>query len=110
MSDYQDREKELEKREQKLRERERQIRLREMEDELYKQDKKEPPLYETSRHSPPEKTPPKWYRKMVKIGKFAGIVVAVAAAAYVGIWVAAAILVMGIAWVGYQIMFAKEKE
>ncbi|MDY6807233.1 MAG: hypothetical protein SXA11_25940 [Cyanobacteriota bacterium] len=109
MSDYQNKERELKEREQELLERERQIRLREMEDELYQQEV-QPPLYETSHHTKPEKVPPKWYRKMIKMGKFAGIVVAVAAAAYVGIWVAAAILVMGIAWVGYQIMFSKEKD
>ena len=110
MSDYQDREKELEKREQKLRERERQIRLREMEDELYKQDQKEPPLYETSRHSPPEKAPPKWYRKMVKWVKYGGIVIAVAVAANITIWVAAAVLVFAAGFVTYKIMFSKDKD
>lgn len=109
MNDNRDREKELQKREKELQERERQIRLREMEDELYQQDK-QPPLYQTSHHSPPEKAPPKWYRKTIKAVKFGGIVIAVVAAAYVGVWVAAAILVMGIAWVGYQIMFSKDKD
>lgn len=109
MNDYQDREKELQEREKELQERERQIRLREMEDELYKQDR-QTPLYETSHHSPPEKASPKWYRKTIKAVKFGGIVIAVVAAAYIGVWVAAAILVMGIAWVGYKIMFEKEKD
>lgn len=109
MNDYEDKEKELEKREKELQERERQIRLREMEDELYKQEV-QPPLYQTSHHSSPEKASPRWYRKMIKAAKFGGIVIAVVAAAYIGVWVAAGVLVMGIAWVGYKIMFEKEKD
>ncbi len=80
MNDYTDKERELKKREQELLERERKIRLLEMEDELYQQEV-QPPLYQTSPHTKPEKIPPKWYRKMIKMGKCAGIVVAVAVAA-----------------------------
>ncbi len=109
MNEELDKQKELEKREKELQERERQIRLREMEDELYKQEV-QPPLYQTSQHNPPEKVSPRWYRKMIKAGKFAGIVIAVVAAAYIGVWLAAAILVMGVAWVGYKIMFEKERD
>jgi hypothetical protein len=109
MNDYQDKEQELKKREKELQERERQIRLREMEDELYKQEV-QPPLYQTSPQSPPVKVQPRWYRKMVKAVKFGGIVIAVVAAAYIGVWLAAAVLVMGVAWVGYKIMFEKEKD
>lgn len=107
MNNPTDKEQELEQKERELRERERQIRLREMEDELYQ---KEAPLYETSKYSAPEKASPPWYRKLIRIGKFAGIVVAVVAAAYIGVWVAAAILVLTVAFVGYKIMFSGNDE
>lgn len=109
MNDYQDKEKKLKEREQELLERERQIRLREMEDELYKQEV-QPPLYETSPHTKLEKVPPKWYRKMVRWVKYGGIVIAVAVAANITIWMAAAVLVLAVGFVTYKIMFSKEKD
>lgn len=109
MNEELDKDKELEKREKELQERERQIRLREMEDELYKQDV-QPPLYQTSHHNPPEKVSPRWYRKMIKAGKFAGIVIAVAVAANITIWMAAAVLVLAVGFVTYKIMFSKDKD
>ena len=92
-------------REKELQERERQIRLQELELEL---EKKDPQLYETSKYDKPEKKKNSQLKKLIKVGKFLGIVVAVVAAVYISFWVAAAVLVVGIAWVGYKIIFEKD--
>lgn len=106
MKEEKEKKDELEQREKELQDRERQIRLQEMELEL---EKKEPPIYETDKYDLPEKKNKLELRKLLKIGKFLGIVVAVVAAVYIGFWVAAAVLVVGIAWVGYKIIFDKER-
>ena len=96
------REEELAKREQELAERERSIRLQQMEMELYKQD---PPLYQTTKYEQKESALRRWSRKMAMVGKFLIIVVAVVAAVRVGTWLATAVIVGAIAWIGYQMFF-----
>lgn len=105
MKEEKDKKDELEQREKELQDRERQIRLQEMELEL---EKKEPPIIVPDIIEPEKKNKLE-LRKLLKIGKFLGIVVAVVAAVYIGFWVAAAVLVVGIAWVGYKIIFDKER-
>ncbi|GGA50052.1 hypothetical protein [Okeania sp. KiyG1] len=46
-------------------------------------------------------------KKLLKIGEFLGIVVGVVAAVYIGFWVGKAVLVVGVAWVGYKIIFGQ---
>ncbi len=104
--DLTQREQELAQREQELAERERSIRLQQMEMELYKQD---PPLYQTTKHEQRESALRRWSRKMAMVGKFLIIVVAVAAAVRVGTWLAMAVIVGAIAWIGYQMFFESDK-
>ena len=105
MKQEKDKKDDLEQREKELQERERQIRLQELELEI---NQKDPPIYNTEKYNPSEKKNKFQLRKLLKIGKFLGIVVGVVAAAYIGFWVAAAVLVVGVAWVGYKIIFAKD--
>lgn len=105
MKPEKDQKNDLEQKEKELEERERQIRLQELEFEI---NKKDPPLYNTEKYNQPEKKNKFHLRKLLKIGKFLGIVVGVVAAAYIGFWLAAAILVVGVAWVGYKIIFGKD--
>ncbi|NEO57583.1 MAG: hypothetical protein F6K54_33645 [Okeania sp. SIO3B5] len=95
----------LEQREKELQERERKIILQELELEI---NKKSPPLYNTEKYNSLEKQNKFQLKKLLKIGKFLGIVVGVVAAVYIGFWVAKAVLVVGVAWVGYEIIFGQD--
>lgn len=95
---------EQEKRE--LEERERQIRLKELEFEI---NQKQAHIHEPTKYDQPEKKKNSQLKKLIKVGKFLGIVVAVVAAVYISFWLAATVLVVGIAWIGYKILFEKDK-
>ncbi len=98
---------ELEQEKRELEERARQIRLQEIELEINK--KQSDDVYETSKYNQPEKKKNSQLKKLIKVGKFLGIVVAVVAAVYISFWLAATVLVVGIAWIGYKILFEKDK-
>lgn len=107
MNSPDDKLKEIERREQELKEREQIIRLREMEEELY-----QPPLsptHSTTQHQPAEKAP-KRGKKLVKIGKFFLLVVAVIVGMKVASWLAGAIIVGSIAFVGYKLFLEGDRK
>lgn len=106
MNSPNDKDNELQKREQELAERERSLRLREMEAELYKV---EPPVYQTAKHEPGETSLQRFSKKLVLAGKFLIIVMAVVVAVKVGTWLATAVIVGALAWVGYQLFFESDK-
>lgn len=102
MSSNRDREQELQRRELELQEREREIRLRELEAEIYQE---QPPIHQTTKHEPPQKPKKPWLRKLVNIGKFFALVVVVILSIRVALWLAYASMVLGIAFIAYQLFF-----
>ena len=106
MSSENDNNSEIQRREKELEERERAIRLREMEAEIYKV---EPPLYEPAKHEVPESFRQRWSKKLILAGKFSIIVVAVVAAVKIGTWLATAVIVGALSWVGYKLFFESDK-
>ncbi|MGK7872732.1 MAG: hypothetical protein AB4426_05285 [Xenococcaceae cyanobacterium] len=110
MNSHDDRDKELQRREKELQERERAIRLRELETEIYgKEEAQELPLYQTTKHEPPEGLLKRWGRKLANIAKFAGIVIAVVVAVKIATWLAMTILVGAVGWVAYKIFLEKDE-
>ena len=103
---------ELHRREQELQERERIIRLRELENEIYEKDK-EPPLYETRKHTPPENALKKWTKKLIKVSQFLLFVVVGIAVMrvglFIGIWLAYGLMAAGVAFIGYKIFMDEDK-
>jgi Flp pilus assembly protein TadB len=102
MSSNRDREEQLKRRELELQERERQIRLRELEAEIYQE---QPPLHQTTKHQPPQKPQKSWLRKLVNVGKFFALVVVVILSIRVALWLAYALMVLGIAFIAYKLFF-----
>ena len=82
-------------REAELQAKEREIRLRELETEIYREQRSskpevssvEPPLYATRKHNPPQSSIQQFGRKIVRIAKFTGFVVAGIAIIKVGFMV-----------------------
>ncbi|MCG8362255.1 MAG: hypothetical protein MJA27_02850 [Pseudanabaenales cyanobacterium] len=90
-------EEELRSREESLREREIQIRMRELEAEL-----ESTPVHPTSKHEEPLSKKRPWYKRLPEIGKFCLMVIAVIVMVRLATWLATAILIFGIGWVGYK--------
>jgi anti-sigma-K factor RskA len=95
---------ELRHKEQELRKREQEIRLRELESEI----DRSVPEHRTSKYEEPDSQVKgkltQWRRKII-----AGIVIAVVVAVRIASWLATAVIVGGIAWIAYQMFFAKDK-
>ncbi|HEY9638756.1 MAG TPA: hypothetical protein V6D14_35560 [Coleofasciculaceae cyanobacterium] len=104
MNSQDDQEKELRRREQELQAREHAIRLRELESEI-----NQPLVHQTVKHREPESSLKRWYRQLVNVGKFVGIVVAVVVGIKVATWLATVIIVGGIAWVAYKLFFEGDR-
>lgn len=96
---------ELRRREQELKERELSLRLRELEADLTK---KEPPLMTTTKHQASRGSLKSWTRKIVTLGKFLLVVAAVVMAVRVASWLAMIVIVGGIAWIAYKILFERD--
>lgn len=95
---------ELKRREELLREREIQVRLRELEAEVTST-----PVQPTFKH---EKLPSKkkaWYRKIPEIAKFFLVVVAVIVAVRIAAWMATAVIVLGVGWIGYKLFLEGDR-
>ena len=95
---------ELRRRERELKEREHQIRLREIEAEI-----NQPPLHKTQKHQPPESSVKRWYGKLLSVGKFLAVVVAVVVAFKVAVSLAYVVIVGAVAWVAYKIFLEKDR-
>ncbi|HAA29313.1 MAG TPA: hypothetical protein DCE56_18445 [Cyanobacteria bacterium UBA8553] len=95
---------ELQRREQELKAREREIRLRELEAEI-----KEPPMHQTMKHQQQERSPQRWYGKLMNVGKFLVIVVAIVVAIRVATAFAYLIMLGAVAWVAYKIFFEGDR-
>ena len=95
---------ELRRRERELQEREHQIRLREIEAEI-----NQPPLHQTQKHQPPEKSVKQWYGKLLGVGKFLAVVVAVVVAFKVAVSLAYVVIVGAVAWVAYKIFLESDR-
>lgn len=104
MNSQNDKEKEHRRRERELQERERAIRLRELEAEI-----NQPSLYQTRKHQPPERAQKPWYGKLVTIGKFLALVVAVAVSFKIAAALASVILVGAFAWIAYKLFFERDR-
>ncbi|HEY9667692.1 MAG TPA: hypothetical protein V6C91_12860 [Coleofasciculaceae cyanobacterium] len=104
MNSQNDNENELRRLERELQERERAIRLREIEAEI-----NQPPLHQTRKHQPPEKAQKLWYGKLVNIGKFLALIIAVAVSFKIAASLATIILVGGVAWVAYKLFFESDR-
>jgi Flp pilus assembly protein TadB len=104
MTSQNDKDNELRRRERELQERERAIRLRELEAEI-----NQPPLYQNQKHQPPESSRKQRFGKLVKVGKFLALVVAVVVALRIAITLAYVIMVGAIAWVAYKIFFQGDR-
>ena len=104
MNSPDDKEQQLRRREQELMDREREIRLRELESEI-----NQPPLHQTVKHQEKESPLKQRYGKLVKVGKFVAIVVAVVVSIKIATWLASVILVGAVAWVAYKIFFEGDR-
>ena len=100
---------ELRHKEQELRRREQEIRLRELEAEI----DRSVPEHLTSKYQEPDSQVngklKQWRRKIIAAAQFTGIVIAVVVAVRIASWLATAVIVGGIAWIAYQMFFAKDK-
>lgn len=96
--------KKLQRREQELQERERAIRLRELEAEINEQ---QPPLYKTRKHQP-KNALQQWSKKLVFAAKFFTLVVIAIITVQIASWLAKALVVGLIAFIGYK-FFLEEK-
>lgn len=95
---------EFQRRHKELEEREQAIRLRELEAEV-----NQPPLHQTKKHQPPEGKMERFYKKLIKVSQFVGLVVLVVVTVHVAKWIAAVILVGAVAWVGYKIFVESDR-
>jgi hypothetical protein len=100
MNSEDDKENELHRRKKELQERERSIKLRELEAEI-----NQTPLYQSKKHQPPENSLQRWYGKLITVGKFLAIVIAVAVSFKIATSLATIILIGGVAWVAYKLFF-----
>ena len=93
-------EEELRRREAELKTRELQIRMRELEAEL-----EETPVQPTYKHEEPQKPTKKqtWYKRIPNIAKFLLMVLLVIVVMRIASWLFAAVLVLGLAFVGYKL-------
>lgn len=111
MDSQNEQEQELQRKEQELRDREQAIRLRELENEI--RQKQETPFHQTKKHDNSEKSLQSWGNKLVKMGKFAGIVVLSSAivmmAFHLSIWLTRFVIVGIIAFIAYKIIFDSDK-
>ncbi|MEG4574397.1 hypothetical protein QUA56_17140 [Microcoleus sp. N3A4] len=96
---------ELRHKEQDLRRREQEIRLRELEAEI----DRSVPEHLTSKYEEPDsqvnRKLKQWRRKIIAVTQFTGIVIAVVVAVCIASWLAAALIVGGIALIAYKIFF-----
>jgi hypothetical protein len=104
MNSQDDQENELQRRERELQAREQAIRLREIEAQI-----NQPPLLQTVKHREPERSLKPWYGKLVNVGKFLGIVVAVVIAIRIATGLATVIMIGAVAWVGYKIFLEGDR-
>lgn len=104
MNSQDDKDKELQRRERELQAREHAIRLRDLEAQI-----NQPPLSGTRKHQKPESSLKQRYGKLVKIGKFLAIVVAVVVSIRIATSLAAVILVGALAWVIYKLFFESDR-
>lgn len=100
MNSQDNKEQELQRREQELQAREHAMRLRELEAEINK-----PLLYQTVKHQVPERSPQRWYGKLLITGKFLVLVVAVVVCIRLATSLAYLIMVGAVAWVVYKLFF-----
>ena len=119
MSIPEDKDREFKLREAELQAKERELRLRELETEIYQEHKAseakstpiEPPLYQTSKHKPPENSLQRFGRKIMKFAKFGGFVIGgivmIKVGFFIGMWITYLVMAGIIAVIGYQI-FLKE--
>lgn len=105
MDDFNAQKRELERKEEQLRQREQEVRLRELETQLYAE---EPPLYKTRKHEPTETRLQRWRKQAIKIAKFVGFVLVTLVVLKIGVWLGYALLIAGIAWIGYLIFLKGE--
>ncbi|NEP01382.1 MAG: DUF3040 domain-containing protein [Symploca sp. SIO2E9] len=109
MNSQDDKHKDLQRRERELQEREHSIRLREIEAELYKQ---QPPLHQTVPLQKPQKSEgwlKRWQKRMVRLGKFAALIVVVVISYKVAVQLAGVIIVGTIAFVSYKLFIESDK-
>ncbi len=104
MNSQNDNQNELQRWEREIQERERAIRLRELEAEI-----NQPPLYQTQKHQPPESSRKRRYGKLVNVGKFLALVVAVAVSFKIASTLASVLLVGAVAWVAYKLFFEGDR-
>lgn len=109
MSSQDDKYKDLQHREKELQERERSIRLREIETELYQQ---QPPMHQTVPLKQQQKSEgwlKRWQRRILKLGKFAALIVVVVISYKVAVQLAGVIIVGTIAFVSYKLFIESDK-
>lgn len=109
MNSQDDKYNDLQHREQELQERERSIRLREIETELYQQ---QPPMHQTVPLKQQQKSEgwlKRWQRRILKLGKFAALIVVVVISYKVAVQLAGVIIVGTIAFVSYKLFIESDK-
>jgi Flp pilus assembly protein TadB len=107
MNSQDDKDKELRRRERELEARERAIRLREIESEI-----NQPlvPLHQTVKPQESEGSLKQWSGKLVTLGKYLAIVVAVVFSIRLVTWLASVIIIGAVAWVGYKLVFERDRD
>jgi len=105
MNSPDNKETELQRRERELREREQAIRLRELEAEI----DRIVPIYETSKHEAPDSKLQHWRRKLTIAAQFTAVVIAVGVSVKIASWLATALIVGGLSWMIYKIVFEKDR-
>jgi hypothetical protein len=96
---------ELERRERLLREREVELRLRELKDEI---NPVNPKIYQTVKHQPPESSKI-WQKKAVLGLKLLAVGALALAAAKIASFLSAAIIIVTLMFVSYQLFFNSSK-
>ncbi len=110
MNTSDNKEQELLRKEQEIRERELELKLRELELDIQEQ---EPDLYATEKHNPPPNSWQIFRKKLTKVAKFLGFalgtIVLIRLGFLIGMWIAYAILALGIIFISYQIFLGNDE-
>jgi len=113
MSLQEDNEKDIQRRERELQQRENAIRLREIEAEIdrsYSQKATEAEIIPSRKRAESPIKSRDWGRKLLKIAKFSGFVIATIVLVRVALWLATVAAIALLGWIGYKLFLEGDKK
>ena len=108
-----DNEKDIQRRERELMERENAIRLREIEAEIdrgYRRKAAEAEIIKTYKKQGSKSKTQLWGRKLFKVAKFSGFVIAIVILVRIALWLATIAAIGALGWVGYKVFLEEDNK